>query len=172
MKLTDALAIWGAVVSSIVAAWTIYRDFLKRDRIKVSAGFRITFPPKQEVFAFEVRNLSSHRVRITHCCGYYDYEPIIRRLPRFLRKYFRTSTKGFLFSFQPLSGPNLPATIEPYDYQIFTYAVNPKSFPVIGSLSVQTADDREWFVPWSDIKIIHSDDTYKSIHASPKALEP
>jgi hypothetical protein len=166
MKLTDYLAIWGAVISSIVACWTIYRDFLKRDRVKVSAGFRITLPEKQEVFVFDVRNLSSHKIRVTHCAGYQDDEQFIRRFPRFLRKYFRTSTKGFLFSFVPLSGPALPATIEPFDYQIFSYAISHTDFPTIGSLSIHTADDREWFVPTRDIRKIHADNTYKAIHAS------
>ena len=35
MKITDYLAIWGAVVASIVAAWNIYKDFLKRHHLKV-----------------------------------------------------------------------------------------------------------------------------------------
>ncbi len=37
VKITDYLAIWGAVVATVVAAWNIYKDFLKRHRVKVSA---------------------------------------------------------------------------------------------------------------------------------------
>jgi hypothetical protein len=30
MRITDYLAIWGAVVATMVAGWNIYKDFLKR----------------------------------------------------------------------------------------------------------------------------------------------
>jgi hypothetical protein len=36
MKLTDYLAVWGAVVATIVALWNIYKDFVRRDRVKVA----------------------------------------------------------------------------------------------------------------------------------------
>jgi hypothetical protein len=68
MKITDYLASWGALIGTIVAARNIYKDFIKRDTIKVTAGFQIQFPP-EDVFVFHVTNLSSHKIRVTHCSG-------------------------------------------------------------------------------------------------------
>jgi hypothetical protein len=45
MKITDYPASWGALIGTIVAAWNIYKDFIKRDWSKVMAGFQIQFPP-------------------------------------------------------------------------------------------------------------------------------
>ena len=60
MKLTDYLAIWGAALSTILAGWSIYKDYLKRYRIKVEAGFRVVYQgdgtPRTDVFAVTVTN--------------------------------------------------------------------------------------------------------------------
>src|SRR3712207_2878972 len=61
MKLTEFLAAWGATVSTVVATWNIYKDLIKRDRVRVSAGFRIMFSDetdKQDVFLVAETNLS------------------------------------------------------------------------------------------------------------------
>jgi hypothetical protein len=73
VKITDYLAIWGAVVASLVAAWNIYKDFLRRHRVKVSAGFRQLFEgdgsPAEDVFAVTVTNLSDRPAKINaHRC--------------------------------------------------------------------------------------------------------
>ncbi len=58
MKITDYLAIWGAVVASIVAVWNFYKDFLRRHRLKVRAGFQVLITgdgsPREEVFVVVV----------------------------------------------------------------------------------------------------------------------
>ena len=53
MSFTDYLAIWGAFIGTVVAGWNIYKDFLQRDRVQVTVGFRIQFPPRQEVFVYQ-----------------------------------------------------------------------------------------------------------------------
>jgi hypothetical protein len=67
---TEFLAVWGAVISTIVAVWNIYRDFIKRDRILVEAGFHIWSETGNEVFFLKVVNLTSRAISVTHCVGY------------------------------------------------------------------------------------------------------
>jgi hypothetical protein len=165
MRITDYLAIWGAFIGTVVAAWNIYKDFIKRDRVKVTAGFQIQFPPKLEVFVFQVTNLSSHKIKVTHCGGYPAREFHRRWLRPYLKWLRPGSSKAFLFSFNTLDGDHLPFSIEPFDKHIFIYGINHAAFPVVEELWIATADGHEWFCPRRDIEKIHSDETYKAIQA-------
>jgi len=40
LGVTDVLAIWGAVLSSVAFGWNLYRDLLDRGKLKVSAQIR------------------------------------------------------------------------------------------------------------------------------------
>jgi hypothetical protein len=158
VKVTDYLAIWGAVVATIVAAWNIYKDFLKRYRVKVSAGFQALIAgdgsPHKEVFAVTVTNLSDRPTTITHIGGYYDrrYKP--RWFDRLIARFVKRSTKAYLFSFNPYHGPNLPYKLEPWSKMTFVYKL-PQTLEVV------TADDRTWLCPRQDIERIHADEGYR-----------
>jgi hypothetical protein len=157
MKLTDYLAIWGAVLSTILAGWSIYKDYLKRYRVRVEAGFRVVFQgdggPRTDVLAVTVTNLSDQKVKVTHCATFEARVFRPRWIDKLTRKFFTRSGEAYLFAFQPLHGPPLPITIEPRDNAILTYSVD--IFPAISELAVTTADGREWFASRKDIKKIH-----------------
>jgi hypothetical protein len=162
VKITDYLAIWGAVVATMVAAWNIYKDFLKRHRVKASAGFQILIDgsPRQEVFAVTVTNLSDRPATITHICGYRDrhYKP--RWFDRLVARFVKRSTQAYLFNLTYRS-PTLPHKLEPWSKVIFIYKLPATEFPKIETLEVTTADDRTWFCPRRDIERIRADEGYQ-----------
>jgi hypothetical protein len=168
VKITDYLAIWGALVATLVAAWNIYKDFLKRHRVKVSAGFQIIIAgdgsPPVDVFAVTVTNLSDRPTKITHIGGYSDrhYKP--KWLDRLICCFVKRSPKAFLFSFIPFSGASLPCQLAPWDKMTFAYTVPADRFPKIETLEVVTADNRRWFCSHKDIAKIHADESYKTAH--------
>jgi hypothetical protein len=157
---TDFLAAWGAVVATIVATWNIYRDFIKRDRVLVEAGFHIWSVTGNKVFFLKVVNLASRAISVTHCIGY--DKRVSRR--RWMQRLLGRHPSGYLFAFETLNRIRLPAKIEPGDHQMFLYSIN-ASFPQ-GDLGVITADSREWFCSRSDITAIHKDEAYKRLHAT------
>lgn len=167
MKLTDYLAIWGAALSTVLACWSIYKDYLKRYRVKVEAGFRVVHRGDgrrgEDVFAVTVTNLSEYKTKVTHIA---TFEARVYR-PRWFNtltyKLFTRSGQAYLFSFQPLHGDPMPLTIEPKDNHIFTFLA--EDFPPIAGLSVTTADGREWFLSRKDLKRILKDKTYLAIRA-------
>jgi hypothetical protein len=157
-SLTLIIAIWGAVVSTFVAGWNFYRDYIRRDRVIVQAGLHIWSETGDKVFFLKVLNASSHLISVTHCVGYDKH--IFRS--RWLRRLLRQPEAGFMFSFQTLNKLRLPYKIEAWDHQLFLYAIDER-FPQ-GHLYVVTADDREHFCPRANIKTIHADELYKRIH--------
>jgi hypothetical protein len=167
MKLTDYLAIWGAALSTILAGWSIYKDYLKRYRVRVDAGFRVVYQgdgtPRTDVFAVTVTNLSEQKIKVTHIA---TFEARVYR-PRWVNtltyKLFTRSGQAYLFSFQPLHGDPLPLAVEPKDNHLFTYSVD--RFPPIADLAVTTADGREWFLSRKHLKKILEDKTYLAIRA-------
>jgi hypothetical protein len=40
LSVTDVLAIWGAVLSSVAVGWNLYRDWLDRGKLRISASLR------------------------------------------------------------------------------------------------------------------------------------
>src|SRR5262245_18202664 len=161
---TDFLAVWGAVVATIVATWNIYRDFIKRDRVLVEAGFHIWSVPGNNVFFLKVVNSTSRVISVTHCVG---YDKKVRRW-RWMQRLLRRPPSGYLFAFETLNRIRLPAEIEPGHHQMFLYSIN-ASFPQ-GDLGVITADNREWFCSRSDIRAIHEDKAYKRLHGTNNGL--
>jgi hypothetical protein len=103
MKLTDYLAIWDAALSTLLAGWSIYKDFLKRHRVKVEAGFRKFISgdgiPGTDVFAVTVTNLSDKTIKVTHCALFPNrrYRPPWIDRPSY--KLFTRNTQAYLFSF-------------------------------------------------------------------------
>lgn len=157
---TEFLAVWGAVISTIVAVWNIYRDFIKRDRILVEAGFHIWSETGNEVFFLKVVNLTSRAISVTHCVG---YDKKVKRR-RWVQRLLGRNPSGYLFAFETLNKLHLPWKVEPGAHQIFLYSIN-ASFPQ-GDLGVITADNREWFCARSDIRAIHDNETYKKLRAT------
>src|SRR5436190_1907013 len=101
MTLTTVLAIWGAILSTIVASWNIYKDFIKRDKVRVSAGFRILIPSNEEVLSFTITNLTSHKVKVTHIGGYHDRRYSPPWFDRLVAKFVTRSKQAFLLPFDP-----------------------------------------------------------------------
>lgn len=164
MKLTDYLAIWGAALSTVLAGWSIYKDYLKRYRVNVEASFRVVHrgdgTPRTDVFAVTVTNLSEQKVKVTHCATFEARVFRPRWIDRLTRKFVTRSTQAYLFAFQPLHGQSLPIIIEPRDNAILTYSVD--NFPAISEVAVTTADGREWFASRKDIRKIHEDKVYQA----------
>lgn len=163
MKLTDYLAIWGAVLLTILAGWSIYKDYLKRYRVKVEAGFRVVHrgdgTPATDVFAVTVTNLSDQKVKVTHCATFEARVFRPRWIDRLTRKFVTRSGQAYLFPSQPLHGPALPITIEPRDNAILNYSVD--NFPAISEVAITTADGREWFASRKDVRKIHEYQTIR-----------
>ena len=92
---TDFLTVWGAVVATIVATWNIYRDFIKRDRILVEAGFHIWSVTQNKVLFLKVLNSTSRRISVTHCIG---YDKKVKRR-RWMQRLLGRHPSGYLFGF-------------------------------------------------------------------------
>jgi hypothetical protein len=165
-SLTLILAVWGALVSSFVAGWNFYRDYIRRDRVVVQAGLHIWSVTGNTVFFLKVLNASSHLISVTHCAG---YEKHIFRW-RWLRLLLRQPESGYLFAFETLNKLRLPYKIEAWDHQLFLYKID-EHFPQ-GHLYVITADDRNHFCPRANLKAIHADEMYKSIHPDERSAPP
>lgn len=165
MTLTTFLAVWGAVVSTLVAIWNIYKDFIKRDQVRVTAGFRILFPQNIEVLSLTITNLTSHKVKVTHIGGYHDRRYSPPWLDQLVARFVTRSKQAFLLSFEPYQSQRIPFSIDPWDYTIVTY--KPEVLPTIETLMVTTADGREWYCPRRDIEALHADATYKKIRQDP-----
>jgi hypothetical protein len=164
MKLTDYLALWGAVLSTILAGWSIYKDFLKRYRVTVRAGFQVIYPgdgtPTTDVFAVTVTNLTDQKVKVTHCALYEARVFRPRWIDRLTRRFVTRSGLAHMFN-QPLPGlQSLPATIEPRDNTKLINSVG--NFPAISEVAITTADGREWFAPRKDIRKIHKNELYRA----------
>jgi hypothetical protein len=156
---TDFLAAWGAAVATIVAAWNLYRDFLKRDRVQVEAGLHFWSLTGEKVFFLKVLNRSSHNISVTHCVGY-DKQHMGRWMQRLLKRH----PSGYLFPFETLNKIRLPAKIGAWEHELFLYRID-TNFPT-GDFAVITADNRTRFCPHSNIRAIHKDEAYKKIHSS------
>jgi hypothetical protein len=163
MKLTDYLAVWGAVVATIVALWNIYKDFLRRDRVKVVAQFMIVMPDTQDIFTFVVTNLTSHKIRVTHCCGYSGRVFHDHWMQRLFLRWRPLPKTGYTFLTQCNLGTSLPAVIEAWDEATFCCKVD--NFPQVEELYARTADGREWYCSRADIKRIHEHRLYRAARA-------
>ena len=113
---TEILAVWGAVVATIVAGWNIYRDFIKRDRVLVGAGLLLRSVTGEKVFFLKVLNRSSHNISVTHCVGY--KQPMGRWMQRLLKRQ-----PSYLFAFETLNKIRLPARIGPWEHELFLYPI-------------------------------------------------
>ncbi len=89
----EFLALWGAVLSSGLLCWTVYRARAERDRILVSCfiggiinGDRVT---KEDFLVFKIHNLGRQQFVITHLGGHCK------------KKHFTVPS------------PGLPKTVEP-----------------------------------------------------------
>lgn len=167
MKLTDFLAVWGAALSTVVAGWNIYKDLIKRERVRVGAGFRIMFTDatdKRDVFVVNVTNLTDKVLSVTHVGGYKYHS---YRWPRLL-KFFQNKEDGgaFLLSFTTIHG-SLPHKIEARHTEALIYTVTAEEFPTpLAQLFVVTSDGRTWYVPRQDIRNI------RATTAKARAAEP
>jgi hypothetical protein len=166
VKLTDYLAIWGAVVATAVAAWSIYKDLIHRNYVEVRASFSIMTPPHEEVFVFKVTNRSDHEIKVIHCGGYADRKYKPKWIGSLVYLFKPHTGRAFIMSFNPSQSAPLPVTIKPHDSTMIIYGVNKDDFPTeFETLEVATSDGNSWYCPRSDVEKIHADDTFKEILA-------
>lgn len=95
--ITQIVAVYGAIVSSAVLGWTIYRDTQDRGKVRLNCGFRWVMTRasslvEQDVFVYNVVNSGTRRVLLTHIGGI-------------------TSEHQFL-----IDAPELPLALEPGNY--------------------------------------------------------
>jgi hypothetical protein len=154
MTVTQALAVWGAFLSPLLAGWGIYKDWMKRDRVKVSAGFRVILDDTGtiDVFAVTVTNVTDKKLKITHV-GVYSAP--LARIKLFRARALRGGKKAFLLSFSHLYG-SLPQVVEPHDATTILYTVTRENLPAVGCLYVITSDGRQWFAPMKDAREINA----------------
>ena len=71
--ITTVLAVWGALLSTGLMGWTIYRDIRDTGRLKVSCGFRHLAIPgesvEEDVLAYTVTNIGRRPVIVTNVGG-------------------------------------------------------------------------------------------------------
>jgi K+ transporter len=168
MKITDYMAVWGAVVATAVAVWNIYKDVL-RDRVKIQVRFATAVPGRIDLFTCDVTNLTNHKIRVTHCFGYSQKimvrnEMLHRILKPLAGPYLRDPNQAFFFLSRNDVGATLPGIIEPWDQATFCF--NPENLPVIEEFFVITADSRKWFASRADIEAIHNHRLYKAARAA------
>lgn len=161
ITLTDILAIWGAVVASFVAGWNIFRDVIKRDRLEVYASIMRTYPEKEDVLSWTIKNLGQRDVYVTHLAG--TTHRLLRPIWLFKPINKRLYPEQLLFPFDHMNG-NLPMQIKPLNngsaaYRLETLGQGEKG--KIGELFAVTADGREWFVKQKVMKRILQNETYR-----------
>jgi hypothetical protein len=142
MKITDYLAIWGAVIATGVASWNIYKDVIKRERVRLSMD--ILAPSghvsNENYLLFQVTNLTTHKIRVTDCGS---YPGIVFKDPRFLKKETIPRTYQHAL-FKAEWSESLPADIEPWRCVCFAVEVNIDTLPEIRRFYVKTGDQKEW----------------------------
>lgn len=100
-SITQLIAIYGAIVSSILVGWTIYRDIKDVGRVQLKCGFRELITPgtdyvEEDILVYTVTNIGTRPVIITNLGG--DF----------------SDGKGFI-----LTDDNIPKTFSPGEYFMF-----------------------------------------------------
>ena len=157
-SLTDLLALWGAVVSSVVAGWTVYRDLLQRDRLVVNASIMRTYPGNIDIFSWRFTNKGKHELVVTHLAAM----PHRMLKPRWFFNFVNRlrNSQQSLFGFEYLGG-HLPLRVGPLNNASAQYVLDRLGAFELSELYAVTADGREWFVSRKDIKSILSNNTFQ-----------
>lgn len=156
---TDILALWGAVVSTLVAGWNIFRDVIQRDRLVVSASIMFTYPGKENIFNWSFRNKGAHELTVTHLAAM----PYRLLHPRWLFGWLngRRNGKQLLFPFEFMNG-KLPLRVGPLNNAMAAYRLKPLGMIDFDELYATTADGREWFVKRRAIKDILANENFRA----------
>ncbi len=159
LNLTDILAVWGAVVSTLVAGWNIFRDFIQRDRLVVYASIMRVHPSGEDIFNWSFRNRSKHDMTVTHLVAM----PHRLLRPRWLFKWMngRRNSQQLLFPFEFMNG-SLPLRVGALNNQMAAYRLQPLGMADFGELCAMTADGREWFVDRDAIRNILASETFQA----------
>lgn len=72
--ITTVLAIWGAILSSIIFGWNLFRDFMQRGRLRVTCYVGYTFgdptiSSKKLLLIWNVTNIGKEPVVLTNIGG-------------------------------------------------------------------------------------------------------
>ena len=96
--LTQVLALWGALLSSVLLGWTIYRDLRDSGRLRVSCSFMVAVGPGEaleyDVLTYIITNTGRRPVRVASAGG-----------------MFKGNETGFL-----LTDHELPKMLAPGEY--------------------------------------------------------
>jgi len=104
MDITTILAIWGAVISSFLLGWNIYRDLSDKGKIKVSCfiGNEIgaLSNPKKDVLVYTITNTGKKPIYIKLIGGAFTKKHFLlssRQIPKMLQpgEYIVESTEDF-----------------------------------------------------------------------------
>lgn len=150
----------------MVAGWNIYKDVLKRDRVKVTGGFRIMLSDetdRQDVFVVSVTNLSDRPLSVTHVGGFKYHRFRWPLLAKLLPK--APDPGAYLLSFNPLYSP-LPRRIEARHSESIVYTIAREDFPPVVQLWVTTSDGRNWYAPRRDVRAIAAERAEAQVSAS------
>lgn len=158
-SVTDILALWGAVVSTLVAFWNIFRDFVQRERLVVFASIMFIYPSKENIFNWSFRNKGARELTVTHLA----VMPHRMWRPRWLFKWInrRRNSKQWIFPFEFING-KLPLRVGPLNNAAAAYKLKPLGLNDFGELYATTADGREWFVKRSAVKDILANEDFKA----------
>jgi hypothetical protein len=167
-NLTAVLAIWGAVVSTLTAGWSIFRDFVQRDRLVVSAQIMWLHPGNEDIFNWSFKNTGNRELTITHLAAM----PHRRWRPLWLFKRIngRRNSQQWLFPFDFING-HLPLSVGPLKGAAAAYRLHPLGVTEIGELFAVTADGREWFADRSSVRNILASKTFQTAIAATKQQE-
>ena len=149
MESTFWLALYGAIVSSLVAGWTIYKDAYRfRPRVRAYIGtFELPVGDLQpDYLVLRVQNRSDDVIKIANVA--YRSERAFKSVRELLSRDHRY---GFIAQNRHLNGA-FPITIAARDsFEIvipFPLAQLPNN---IGCLLVRTTDGLDYYVPNSDL---------------------
>ena len=170
ISLTDILAIWGAVVSSFVAGWNIFRDVIKRDRLQVYVAPMKVHPGGGDVFSWTITNAGRNDMHVTQLSGsevQLQSQPV-KRIATFFR-IMPKAGRSFLFPFQHMSG-SLPARIEPRNSITFYYDLSRLRLPLkVACFFAISADGRHWRAPRSNVEKTLANTDYQKHARKPAA---
>jgi hypothetical protein len=124
-------AVYGAILSSLIFGWTIYRDVRDRGKLRVVCGFRMIISPglstEENVLVFQITNTGTRQVMVTNAGGMF------------------MNGKGFV-----VNAPNLPKMLAPAEY----FSVHMKEYDFsdeLKSLQVYTSLDQVYEASSKDL---------------------
>lgn len=121
MTASDLIAAYGAIVATLVAGWTIRKDFAESGRLKIHVMYGIILDHmgvSEAKATFTITNVGMKPVMVRSFAGFQiksDAPWVVRKFPRLChqRGWWLNSFKHFVV---PMQGP--PALLNPQEYRV------------------------------------------------------